>query len=42
MSYSGHDIKVLSIVDVEVSYEGIEKVLRLLIVEGTGPTSFWS
>ena len=42
MSYSGHVIKVLSMLDVEVSYEGVEKVLQLLIVEGTGPKSFWS
>ena len=42
MSNSGHDVKVLSMVDVEVSYEGVEKVLPLLIDEGTGPMSFWS
>ena len=35
-SYSGHKIKVLGTVDVEVSYKGVKKVLPLLIVEGTG------
>ena len=39
-SYSGHEIKVLGTVDVEVSYEGVQKVLPLLIVEGTGPSLF--
>ena len=42
MSNSGHDVKVLSMMDVEVSYEGVEKVLPLLTDEGTGPMSFWS
>ena len=41
MSNSGHNVKVLSMVDVEVSYEGVEKILPLLIDEGTGPKSFW-
>ena len=39
-SYSGHEIKVLGTVDVEVSYEGVQKVLPLLIVEGNGPSLF--
>ena len=39
-SYSGHEIEVLGTVDVEVSYEGVQKVLPLLIVEGTGPSLF--
>ena len=37
-SYSGHEIKVLGTMDVEVSYKGVEKVLPLLIVKGTGPS----
>ena len=32
-SYSGHEIKVLGTVDIEVSYKGVERVLPLLIVE---------
>ena len=39
-SYSGHEIKVLGTVDVEVSYEVVQKVIPLLIVEGTGPSLF--
>ena len=39
-SYSGHEIKVLGTMDVEVSYKGVDKVLLLLIVEGTGPSLF--
>ena len=39
-SYSDHEIKVLGTVDVEVSYEGVQKVLPLLIVDGTGPSLF--
>ena len=39
-SYSCHKIKVLGTVDVKVSYEGVEKILPLMIVEGTGPSLF--
>ena len=37
-SCSGHEIKVLATLDVEVNYIEVDKVLPLLIVEDTGPS----